>query len=350
LETIDSVYRNGSSAQQFIVEHIMENDVKTLYTNVSEEYQNLETASASFHFDETINLPPLPITEYVPGQLTLQFLRQGDISAVMSLTPVSSVDLKKTGDDINEPLYTGIDVLPDGRVVAVDNENKKCLVYNEKLEKVGSCQLSYVPQSVVAVTEEEVAITSGSDYRVEFFKVRQSNEIISIRKCEVKTKYDSICLKDNRQFIVGTIDYQRPVRILSLTGEEKDFSMMFSNKTYSLDTNACTYIRSIDKVVIAERYEHTVYIYDVKTNMKVEVKDDRILNPCGVAVGPSDTIFVCSNGTDSIVQISQTGQILSSHKIDMDLPYKACVSRDKSFLVVTNSCIGDLKLKKFKIS
>jgi hypothetical protein len=44
----------------------------------------------------------------------------------MTLKSVSVIDLKKTGDYIGEPLYWGIDFLPDGRVVAVDNKNKKC--------------------------------------------------------------------------------------------------------------------------------------------------------------------------------------------------------------------------------
>jgi DNA-binding beta-propeller fold protein YncE len=102
--------------------------------------------------------------------------------------------------------------------------------------------------------------------------------------------------------------------------------------------------------VLTDRYEHAVYIYDTKSDTRVVVKDDQIEEPRGVAVGPSDTILVCSKGTNSIVQISQTGHILSSHKIDMIYPCRVCVARDKSFLVVTNSRPGKFKLQKFKIS
>jgi DNA-binding beta-propeller fold protein YncE len=103
-------------------------------------------------------------------------------------------------------------------------------------------------------------------------------------------------------------------------------------------------------VLLTDRYEHTVYIYDVKTNTRVVVKDDQIKEPLGVAVGSSDTILVSSENTNSIVQISQTGQVLSSYKIDMKYPRTICVSRDKTFLAVTNACIGEIKLQKFKIS
>ncbi|XP_060602639.1 uncharacterized protein LOC132755741 [Ruditapes philippinarum] len=351
LETIESIFKNGTPVQKYIAEQKMESNVNALCRNIKEECQNLETVNISFQFDETIKMPPLPVTEYVPGQLELNFQHQGDVNFVnmmMKLTPVSSIDLKKTEDDIDELFYTGIDFLPDGRLVAVDNTNKKCLVYNEKLEKVGSYQLSYKPFSVVVVSEEEVAITRG--YDIEFLHVSKCNEITSSRKCIVKTKYDSICLKDDKQFVVGTYDEPKPVRIVSLTGKEHDFSVNFPNKTYPIDTSDCTYIKSSDKVVITDRYEHTVCIYDIKTDTRVVVKDDQIQEPRGAAVGPSDTILVCSMKTNSIVQISKTCQILSSYKIDMEYPCIVCVSRDKSFLVVTNSYPGNKKLQKFKIS
>ncbi|XP_060598194.1 uncharacterized protein LOC132751978 [Ruditapes philippinarum] len=363
LETIDDVrsddvYQNGSLAQQFIVEQKMKNDVDVLHTNVDAECHDLKTVTVSFDFDETLKLPPLSVTDYIPGQLTLKFCLSEVASTIvpvnkaMILTPLKSIDLKQKEDDVGEPLYTGIEFLPDGRLVAVDNKNKTLLVYNEKLEEVGSYQLSlnYPPQSVVAVSDEEVAVTSANGFKLDILNVNKSNDIKLDRTITVTTEYGSICQKDDQHFVVATIDHSTPVRIISSTGEEKDFNINFPNKSYPLNTSAFTYIRSSDKVVLTDRYEHTVYIYDVKTNTRVVVKDDQIKEPFGVAVGSSNTILVCSNGTNSIVQISQTGQILSSYKIDMDYPRTICVSRDKSFLAITNSCNGKRKLQKFKIS
>ncbi|XP_060555093.1 uncharacterized protein LOC132715958 [Ruditapes philippinarum] len=353
LETIESIFKNGTSVQKYIAEHKMESKVNSLCRNIKEEYKKLETLKISFHFDETLKLPPLPNSEYVPGQLLFKTTRLGDVNSVnmaMNLTPVSTIILKKTGYEIKNPLYTSIDFLPDGRLVAVDNQNKKCLVYNEKLEKVGSCALPYYPLSAVVVSEEEVAITRGEQYKIEFLHVSKCNEIRSSKTCKVKTKYYSICLKDDKQFVVGTYDEPRPVRIVTLTGKEYDFGVNFPNKTYTIDSSASTYIKSSDKVVITDRYDHTVYIYDIKTDTRVVVKDDQIQEPCGAAVGPSDTILVCCCKTKTIVQISETGQMLSSYKLDMDYPYKVCVSRDKSFIAVANNCHGINKMQKFKIS
>ncbi|XP_060577127.1 uncharacterized protein LOC132734410 [Ruditapes philippinarum] len=353
LETVNGIYKNGTQTQKFIAEQKMYNEVNFVCRNVNEECQNFQTITISFDFDEQLTLPPRSITDFVPGQLTLKYQERESVNAVnkvMTLTQVSSIQLKKTGDDSRETFITGIDFLPDGKLVAVDHYNKKILVYNEELEKVGSYQLSYTPQSVVTVSEDEVAITSGKEYIKDILRVSKANEISSVRKCKVTTKYDCICLKDDNQFVVGTIDYQIPVEIIPLTGESYNFSMNFPNKAYPVNASACTYIRSSDKVVLTDRSEHTVYIYDVKTGTRVVVKDDLIMEPRGVAIGPSDTILVCCKGTDSIVELSQTGQILSSHKIDMKYPYRACVARDKSFLVVINSCLGNMKMQKFKIS
>ncbi|XP_060584045.1 E3 ubiquitin-protein ligase TRIM71-like [Ruditapes philippinarum] len=353
LETIKSFFKKGTPLQKYIAEQKMESKVNAFCRNIKDKCQNLEKVNISFHFDETLKLPPLPVTENVPGKLLLKSYRQEDVYSInmtMKLTPVSAIILKKTGDDIDEPLYSGIDFLPDGRLVAVDNTNKKCLVYNEKLEKVGTYQLSYNPLSVAVVSEEELAISSGSRYKIKFLHVSECNEISSSRTCKVKTKYYSICLKDDGQFVVGTYDDPRPVRIVSLDGKEQDFSVNFRNKTYPIGTSASIYIKSSDKVVITDTDDDAVYIYDMKTNTRVVVKDDQIQQPRGVAVGPSDTILVCSCETNSIVQISPSGQILSSYKMNMKYPYKVCVSRDKSFLIVTNNCAGNKEMQKFKIS
>ncbi|XP_060570803.1 uncharacterized protein LOC132729077 [Ruditapes philippinarum] len=308
LETIENIFKNGTPVQKYIAERKMESKVNALCRNIKEECQRLENVNISFQFDDTIKLPPLPVNEYVPGQLQFKFHHQGEVNSVnmmMKLTPVSAIILKKTENDTDVPLYTGIDFLPDGRLVAVDNTNKKCLVYNDKLEKEGSYQLSYIPLSVVVVSEEEIAITQGVGYNIEFLHVSKCNEITPRRTYKVNTMYYCICLKDDRHFVVGTCGKPRPVRIVSLTGEESDFGVNFPNKSYPVDTSDSTYIKSSDKVVITDKVEHTVYIYDIKTDTRVVVKDDQIQEPCGVAVGPSDTILVCSSKTKTVVQISQ---------------------------------------------
>ncbi|XP_053385687.1 uncharacterized protein LOC123538035 [Mercenaria mercenaria] len=348
LETIDNVYQNGTPSQQFIMELRLKKKVDELSSNVEKESHRLETVTVSFDFDDTMKLSPLPISDYVPGQLTLKYYVPEAVKAItpvdpiVKLTKITSIDLKQTKNDVGEPLYSGLDFLPDGRLVAADNINKKFLIYNEKLKKVESFQLSYKPRGVVAISEEKVAITSANEYKIDFLGVSNSNEIT------LKRDYNSICMKDERHFVIETVDDTRHVRILSLSGEEKDFSINFPSKKYSMETSACTFIRNSDKVVLKDRYENTVYIYNTKSNTRVVVKDDHIKVPRGVAVGPSDCLMVCSycNETHTIVQISPTGRVLSSYKLDMKHPFRFCVSKNKSLIAVTSNltCGNQLQL------
>ena len=251
---------------------------------------------------------------------------------------------------MNRSTQDWIEFLSDGRLVTVDNKNKKCLIYNEKLEKVGTYQFSYHPQSVVVVSDEEVAVTSGGNYTIDFLRIRKSNEITLTRTVKVTSQYDSICIKDGGHFVAGTIDDTRPARIVSLSGDETDFNINFPNKKYALDKSACTYIRNSEKLVLTDRDEHTVYIYDVSTNTTVVVKNDRIQGPRDVTAGPSDCILVCSENTNSVVQISQFGDIVATYKVDMKYPRSICMSKDQSMLAVSNCCTGEHKLQLFKLT
>ncbi|XP_053391452.1 uncharacterized protein LOC128554228 [Mercenaria mercenaria] len=264
----------------------------------------------------------------------------------VQLCLISSTETKSTKDDEKEPFYSGIDYLLDGRLVAVDNNNRKCVVFNEKLQKVGSHQLSYFPQSLVAVSEEQVAITSGGCYKIDILRVSKSSEITLIRRCKVTAKYDSICLKDDGHFVVGTSDDSRIFRFLSLSGREKDYSYL--NKKDPECKIKCTYIRNRKNVAVTDT--KNVFLFDIATKKKVVVDEDaRIVSPKGVAVGPFDCIFVCSRETNSIVQISHLGHILKSHEIDMLSPCTICFSQDKTKLAVANSVWGRKCLQVFEV-
>ena len=94
-----------------------------------------------------------------------------------------------------------------------------------------------------------------------------------------------------------------------------------------------------------------------------------IKSPRGVVVvnDNSRSFYVCSNDTNSIVNISFDGVILSNHKLtdmnmpysiaisadndkltDMDLPYFIAISVDNSALVVSNNCKGHKKVMLFE--
>jgi len=66
--------------------------------------------------------------------------------------------VKTEGDD-NLPFVTGLDFMPDGRIAAVDNNNKKCLIMNAELQRQGSAfRYECYPYDVSCYKESALAV------------------------------------------------------------------------------------------------------------------------------------------------------------------------------------------------
>jgi len=70
------------------------------------------------------------------------------------------VDLGKTAGNLEVPLITGLTFLPDGRVVAVDFSNMKCIVLSATLVKLTSgYQFQNYPFDVTSFNGYNLAVT-----------------------------------------------------------------------------------------------------------------------------------------------------------------------------------------------
>jgi hypothetical protein len=357
LSDVENVIQQGTPSQQLIMAHHLKNRIMILKKKVYNDISELKDVNMSFDFDPSVHLPPTNNT--TPGKLTLKYIPVDVTTFIDSinsqhkdqkvkLTLLASIDLKQGDGDVEEPLYLGLSFLPDGRLVAVDNPNKKCLVYNQKLEKAGSVLLPNKPFDVTVMTDTNAAVSHGT--KIYYIYISKSSGVTVTRSLHVTMNCYSICMMTDDSFLVGCYNDPQPVCSVSVGGEERALSVNFPSKQYKLNESVCTFIKNRNKVVLSERYAHTVYIYDIANNTKVEVKDDKLIKkPIGMAVGPFDCIFVCSKDTNSIVQISHTGQILSSHVLDMKFPSSVCVSKDNTRLAVSNSARGKVKLQLYNI-
>ncbi|KAH3815868.1 hypothetical protein DPMN_144402, partial [Dreissena polymorpha] len=172
-----------------------------------------------------------------------------------------SVDIKQTGDDQKEPFLSGLDFLPDGRLVAVDNWNWKCIILDDRLQILGT------PYTFNAYP------------------------------------YDVVCLAQCEDS-VSSIN----------TSTESDFDrVLFNNKTYTFEESKCTYVPSKNTLVLTDRYAHTVYMFDTVKGTSRAVTNENIQRPIGACVGPGDTVLVCSGAKNSIVHITVDGDILCTY-------------------------------------
>ncbi|XP_052214376.1 uncharacterized protein LOC127833252 [Dreissena polymorpha] len=261
-----------------------------------------------------------------------------------------SVDIKQTGDDQKEPFLSGLDFLPDGRLVAVDNWNWKCIILDDRLQILGTpYTFNAYPYDVVCLAQCEVAVAM---YRTVCLLSVSSDNVISLtRQINTSTEVDSICCMTPTTMVVNTYDDPRPVRMIHQTGVESDFDrVLFNNKTYTFEESKCTYVPSKNTLVLTDRYAHTVYMFDTVKGTSRAVTNENIQRPIGACVGPGDTVLVCSGAKNSIVHITVDGDILCTYHVDMQLPYTLCMKNDGSRLVVSGCKEGMKKMMMYKLS
>ncbi|XP_052783082.1 uncharacterized protein LOC128219312 [Mya arenaria] len=274
-------------------------------------------------------------------------------TSAVRLELLKTMDLVNTGDDKREPFVTGLDFLPDGRIVAVDSSNCKCFILNDTLKRLDTFyKFKTYPRDVTSYSDNNIAITvSAGDIRtVCLLTVGSDNTITLMKTLTTSTYCYSICPLNDRTFVVSTMDGPRPVRFIDVDGKESDVdNVKFPGKTYTLDESRCTNLPFRNSLVLTDRFAHTVYMYNTVSGKITEVKDDRIREPTGACVGPDDSVFVCSENTNSVIPISPDGYILTSCDVDMKFLCAVAVSRDGSRMAVTNSAKGFKKLKLFKM-
>jgi len=78
----------------------------------------------------------------------------------VKLTLVTTLDLVKTEGDEEFPFVTGLDFLADGRIAAVDYNNKKCFIMNVDLQRQGAAlKFEDCPNDVTCYKENTLAVT-----------------------------------------------------------------------------------------------------------------------------------------------------------------------------------------------
>jgi len=156
---------------------------------------------------------------------------------------------------------------------------------------------------------------------------------------------------DADTFVTSTANHPRPVRTITVQGKEGGIQHRLKpGKTYTMNNSTCTYLPSTKTLVFVDASQHTVYMCEVTSRDSHVITTDKIRSPRGVCAGPAGTVFVCSEDTHSIVQLSREGEVLMTYEVDMFYPSALSLSKDGTHLIVSNSHKDNFKIKLFKIS
>ncbi|KAH3804124.1 hypothetical protein DPMN_132406 [Dreissena polymorpha] len=351
------VLDSGTPSQQYIYSELMKEKRKTIESTMDDQ-RKIKFLSTTVSFPQQVT----SLLEMGSNSIKLNYEgnKTVDTSPIslssqprpLILEQLVSVDVPKTGDDKEEPLLAGLDFLPDGRLVAVDNKNMKCIILNERLERLGTpYTFKHSPLGVVCVSHDTLCVTGGVK-QVFLLSVSTDNTIRLTREITTSSQFDSICCMSPSNMVVSTYDDPRPARMISVDGVESDFDhfLTFPIKTYKGNASFCTYVQSKNTLILTDRFAHTVYMHDTMKGTSRAVTNENIQEPRGACVGPGDTVLVCSMHKYSIVHMTNDGNILGTYPVDMKNPNTICVSKDGTRLVVSNSVLGTKKLHLYKIS
>lgn len=350
-QILTSVFEHGTPEQKFIAFHAIEKNVGRYKTILNNQHATLYKLECTVECSEFVN-DLLQTSKDVASVVMNKVNFDPDVPAVerpRQLRLITSLCLKRDEGDSKEPLYSGMDFFPDGRLAVIDNKNMKMKIHGIRLHTLGVFKFSDYRHDVCVVSEDKVAVTSGGDYVIEFLHVSKDSVITLKRTVDTTTQNFTICMMNATTFLVSTINGKRPLRKITVTGEENEFTNL-SGKDYDIGDSRCTYIRDEDKLVLTDKCAHAVYLYDngdVPT-MRV-VTDDKIKQPTSVCVGPEDCLYVCSSDTNSIVQVSSVGKVVASHELDIVYPSAVSISKDRKILAVSNSEKGKRKLQRFEV-
>jgi len=156
---------------------------------------------------------------------------------------------------------------------------------------------------------------------------------------------------DGDRFILSTVDHPRPVRTITVHGQEGDVHHAgLPDKTYKEGDSRCTYMESHKTMVFTDRYAHEVYLSNIENGRCHIVHSDKIRFPVGACPGIDGTVFVCSGETGTVVQLTTKGTVIASHDVGMAWPFAVSLSRDGTRLAVSNAVEDKMKIKLFKVS
>ncbi|KAH3810240.1 uncharacterized protein LOC127836519 [Dreissena polymorpha] len=349
---------HGTPSQQYIYSELMKEKRKTIESIMHDQRQIkvAPTVTVSFSKELTsfLEVGSNIIKLNYDGNKTVETSRSSLPSQPRQFTMelLLSVDLSKTGVYQVKPFLRGLNFLPDGRLVAIDNNNHQCIILNDRLQRLGApYKFKIRPLGVVCVSHDVLCVTFGSSKVVCLLSVSTTNVIKLTREIKISSKVDSICCMSPNNMVVSTLYDPCHARMLSVDGVESNFdNLIFPNKTYTAHESVCTYVQSKNTLVLTDKLAHTVYMYDTVKGTSRAVTNENIRIPSGACVAPGDTVLVCSTYKNSIVHLSVNGEIIGTYPVDMRYPDSICVSKDGTKMAVSNCVEGIGKLQLYKLS
>lgn len=343
-EMISAINMSGSTEQKFIAMHLIEKKLGAYRNTPRERQGRLDKLDLSIEYSRALK-DALECSEDLVSLVTSKRVIEPSIhdgDKPVKLKFMVSLEIEREVDDTKEPSYQNVEFLPDGRLVLFDAHNPKLKIMDESFQTLTVYRFNDLREHLFVLSNDELIVTGPE---VEFLNVSETN-VVTVAKA-VTPRYfhyslrDTICLVNETQFTVFRYRTGEVVTIIARTGEENDWRSLVEQLKREA---SFVYVRSGDKIVLAEVRRNSVLLYDYKQKLmpKCEVE---CLTPTDICVGPHNCFYVCSKGAGAVIQMTPSGRVIASHKLEMKCPRSLCISKNGTRLAIASKT----KLRMYEI-
>ncbi|XP_053389642.1 E3 ubiquitin-protein ligase Midline-1-like [Mercenaria mercenaria] len=349
MHMLELANQNGTEEQQFVVVKKLMNEFVGRKSQADLKFAKVESINLSLNIPKTID----NFLDISAENMSVSVESKTEVIPSCAAKTLSLLAEAKIEQDVGEeckPWYRGIGFLNDGKILAVDHSNKKCVLMNENLKSIGGLKLPYSPFNLAVTEDNCVVITAGLKKKLYIYEVNENNTLTEKHVIPVSLKCDSISNFDTNKCIVGAFDSPEPAHEINFAGDITQLNFDFEGMQFATAKNfKCCYTKETRQLLITDKRDDAVHICDLANGNRNTVQDKSFVKPRGISHYMNDLYFICSSGTDSIVQLTTAGKVLAVNKINMNCPYSICISQDKNKLLVSNNHSEVKRLLLFKI-
>lgn len=255
--------------------------------------------------------------------------------------------LKKKCDQYSASV-NGFCVLPDGKFVISDFNNKKLLLLDTTCKTITSLKLQSVPGNITSIENNEIAFLACSEtnqYTVQLFEI--VNDKFKFNR-EIPFYCSHFVYNDGLLYSANYIGNKIQVQCFPLENKyPKVLKMIDLLKVYRLAVS-----KDGRRIYAVCFKEDNLTTFDNHGDLVSRLEDDRLKALKNVCVAGNGTVFVCGeHGTQhsTIFQVDQDGgkilTILDTEIKTVPYPEFLCFDNERSILCIANHHGNMMQLK-----
>ncbi|XP_052235069.1 uncharacterized protein LOC127847287 isoform X8 [Dreissena polymorpha] len=290
-------------------------------------------------------LPNHEIVQYLSklsgfGQIehsTQTLMGQEDPNKVITVQGKSEHNVKISSDS-QKCIIKAICVLPDRKVLVVDNNNANVKLLDQQYQVVSHWSATGRPVGMCEITPSEVAVTlNGPDtniHEVQFITVNNMQLVVG-KKIQLQHFCKSIAFHQGDLYITSNT----ALYMYTLSG--KFVSKMYEDTSGIETVVSCAVSPTGDKLYITNFPKDKLLILAMDGSVLATFTDPALAKwPIGVNVTPSGQVLVCGGYYPNyyIIQLDSEGKrklaTLATEKDGMGDPWSICYNRHTSCIIV----------------